>query len=1160
VAPELTRALNASFEDRLGQAVEGDSLEEVVASVAGRASVNSLVVSLPDPTLGRPARYFDQALDALRRGARHYGYDQLGFRLPAADDVEAREEPPGTLEPYFIIFGRPSALLVCLIVLESPVQGPRSGDWPRALSLALTTQESGETLRLLAPFFSGGAHALGTELERFQRDRTERPLHFDVISGTATQKSIGEQIERAPDASFRRTTPNDDDVLRFLLKELAERHGAWRHHWLGPPKVAVLSEFDTAFGSGVAQDGSTRGGSALAQPPAFTPFRYPSAISEVRHVRRLQEKRLGVENGDDPLSLRRTLQLDVELTPTSRDVPALLSQVTPFERELELGEQLTRICRERYDYLVLTATDPLDLVFLAEEARKYCPGLTLIALGAEKIFRHPDVRPALDGLLVVGSYPLLFEIPPWGSSTERPFSSHVSEGFYNAWLTLLGEAHPGTPPPLVDYPGPALLSSCRSATSQAVWLTALAGGTFWPLRSGCIESEDAVRRELASSSDETAPAAGELRARVNGAVRAAGLLVVVWALAQVIWMRRRELRDLRRDALGARYRLGANLTLFLLLLLLTPAMFHAHRERGMAPWLGIAHLFSVPIVLGLLGALGAHVFRDARALVDQQNLLARAAWRRKQLPTTLSAVTLLAFAALFLLKSLAWIYQDTSLSPLERELALTRTYSPIGMSPVAPIAYLALAYYLWSFIGLCRVRALVRYSDMAPLPLRGDAPIEGAPSTSGSSLTPALGDVASNLRGAWSGSRWHYEVLGACLAAVPGAYFCLRVRPTWETPAYDWLLKLGLIVLYGLVVVASVHFLTLVSLLRRFLRQLAALPMVASYDRVALKMKSSFGIQFGVRVPAFEELQLSGYSATLLQVLMAAELFRGAASAQPLAAPSTGPASPDDTHGDSHHPISGEVPPHPGAQDLPPQYLEVFESFFAAFEPRATEVNAALRAFRHAEGRAVDIEERGHRALYRASQALFVILRRFWALRARAPLADALSKIEPRDLLLGGELAEVPTVALYAGAVPPRVLLWTRVAEDFVTLRIATFIGHVMTHLRYLLTFTLSAALLLVFAVSSYPLEPTRFVTVFSWTLMLAVIALAFVVIVRMERNEVLSRLSGSTPGRIDFNFALASQLVVYVGLPLLAVLANIFPEIRDQLFAWVGPVRRLLP
>lgn len=166
----------------------------------------------------------------------------------------------------------------------------------------------------------------------------------------------------------------------------------------------------------------------------------------------------------------------------------------------------------------------------------------------------------------------------------------------------------------------------------------------------------------------------------------------------------------------------------------------------------------------------------------------------------------------------------------------------------------------------------------------------------------------------------------------------------------------------------------------------------------------------------------------------------------------------------------------------------------------------------------------------------------------------------PKDLLPGGSHAHVPTVALYMSAVPSAVYVWIRMAEDFVALRVATFISHVISQLRHLLTFALVAGLLLVLSVSTYPLQPARFVTVFAWALVLVVVTAALAVIVRMERNEILSRLGGSRPGRIDLNFGLLSQLFVYVALPLVAVLANIFPEARDLLFSWVGPLHQLLP
>jgi len=67
------------------------------------------------------------------------------------------------------------------------------------------------------------------------------------------------------------------------------------------------------------------------------------------------------------------------------------------------------------------------------------------------------------------------------------------------------------------------------------------------------------------------------------------------------------------------------------------------------------------------------------------------------------------------------------------------------------------------------------------------------------------------------------------------------------------------------------------------------------------------------------------------------------------------------------------------------------------------------------------------------------------------------------------------------------------------------------------------------------------------------------VVIVRLERNEILSRLSGTDPGRVNFNFKFISEIAVYVALPILALVATLVPEVSDHLAAWLDPLRRIL-
>jgi hypothetical protein len=330
------------------------------------------------------------------------------------------------------------------------------------------------------------------------------------------------------------------------------------------------------------------------------------------------------------------------------------------------------------------------------------------------------------------------------------------------------------------------------------------------------------------------------------------------------------------------------------------------------------------------------------------------------------------------------------------------------------------------------------------------------------------------------------------------------------------------LVLYALVAIAFLHFLLLCWLLRRFLRQLAAHPMVDAYDRISLKVMGSFGMQFGARVPSFEELQVSGYSSDLLATLTSERFLE---------------------------------------PTLPPEYREILVQLHPKLKQRASKVRDALSKLREPKHDEAEIENGGHQSFYLASQELFFALQKLWHLRTQAPVAQAFTDtVSTKDLLPGGSHAQVPTVALYMSAVPEQVYVWMRMAEDFVALRVATFISHVISQLRHLLTFALIAGLLLVLSVSAYPLQPARFVTVFAWALVLVIVIAALAVIVRMERNEILSRIGGSKPGRVDLNFGLLSQLFVYVLLPLVAVLANIFPEMRDLLFSWVGPLHQLLP
>jgi hypothetical protein len=340
--------------------------------------------------------------------------------------------------------------------------------------------------------------------------------------------------------------------------------------------------------------------------------------------------------------------------------------------------------------------------------------------------------------------------------------------------------------------------------------------------------------------------------------------------------------------------------------------------------------------------------------------------------------------------------------------------------------------------------------------------------------------------------------------------------PTFEGRPHDQLFKVSFLALYGAVVFSFAHFLHLSQRLLSALRQMARLPMAAAYDRLAMKVAGSFGLRFLSRMPDVAELAVSVQVSRTLATLAASAGGSIAASSARLARVA------DITQRAMH-----EIDADPGP---------------------------ACPAWR---------ERRGHAAFFRASRLVYAILTRVWQERARSVAATEMCKegAGVRDLQPGGPRQNVPTIlALWGAASPCPSYLWTRTAEDFVAARVTTLVHQVLGRLRDLMVFAMAGGLLLVAAVVAYPFHPPRFFSVFSWAMVLVVVAGGLVVIMRLERNEIMSRLAGTSPGRINLRMNLISQLVLYVVLPVGALAATLLPEVSDVLFGWLEPLRRALP
>jgi hypothetical protein len=70
---------------------------------------------------------------------------------------------------------------------------------------------------------------------------------------------------------------------------------------------------------------------------------------------------------------------------------------------------------------------------------------------------------------------------------------------------------------------------------------------------------------------------------------------------------------------------------------------------------------------------------------------------------------------------------------------------------------------------------------------------------------------------------------------------------------------------------------------------------------------------------------------------------------------------------------------------------------------------------------------------------------------------------------------------------------------------------------------------------------------------LLAVVGVMILVFVQINRDRVISMLSGTTPGEFNWNGAFVWQLVAFGVIPILTLLGAQFPYTLQRIFSWLG-------
>jgi hypothetical protein len=129
--------------------------------------------------------------------------------------------------------------------------------------------------------------------------------------------------------------------------------------------------------------------------------------------------------------------------------------------------------------------------------------------------------------------------------------------------------------------------------------------------------------------------------------------------------------------------------------------------------------------------------------------------------------------------------------------------------------------------------------------------------------------------------------------------------------------------------------------------------------------------------------------------------------------------------------------------------------------------------------------------------------------------------------------------------------------SELFALRYVAFIQAACRQIENLLAFLPIGLVLTLISLNSYPFQSGHVLGWFMATLLIDMGIAVGCTLAGSERDEILSRLNGTKPGKIGKAFYM--NLLSYGALPVLTVLAAQFPTIGSFLFSWVQPVPRAL-
>jgi hypothetical protein len=975
---------------------------------------------------------------------------------------------------------------------------------------------------------------------------------------------------------------------------------------------------ETCTAPGDSADGSKASKCGSPNVPASTPSNesqkdstevtyipFPLHISQLRAASEKQRKEQQ-QAGSQPVFRSPLLELPLEEADDRHDSIRALSELDLPSAEQIVSNLLSTISRDGFRYVGIMATDARDTMFLAQEVHEHNPAAVLFTLNPDLLYLHPEINPATRGMLIFSSYPLFNANQLWSfpnpSNIRLQFPDHAAEGAYNATLVLLDRpdlvVEYGLPfnflqcnmPPEPDGPSPLVQRWACGPSWPPLWITVVGRDALWPLAYEPIDWRDVSGEQVGPASQKPSSSDPEqdhqpylraittIRRFTEGQDDGSGSnpsqqarLIRIWArgmypqsttLAVVIFsfacaffclvvtlsricgsppvLSVGECANKNSDGhklgdagflkpLGPTVfgRLRQQGELHLLVALMSLGFFQFIALMAFAlPAIGLwgksphdtwnvgvirlleelplrallAGIFCI-VNLAILTRVTAVLLIHARQQFEGDTVRERPEEESEKsitwhwIPAVAGAICML-WVTVMLVKS--WwpsfgepIRVSTSLFTGLRLLNLQS-----GVSQLLPIFFISMVGLLWALNSFQRVR-LSEHAEGWKGIFCTDIGSLGGIAAREASVQHYLKCPSISLPGAL------FVITGA---TVIGYYlFEVRLVPVFDgEPFYD-VLGVSFTFLNIALWLGVLRFCLVWRALESILAQLSLHPLRVAYKR------------YRALFPAMPKIDLTTPSATTASLACSVDQAR--VLWQTVRSPGSGTG------------VAATISTGGGAA-ASPQFVSVFDQDFEARIDAASEkLTLAMRA--EAEGRwreALCLECDSQQFLARVSAQ---VTREFEACEWLG--CDAVN----------GKLASLPKDKCEATLVA---------GEAYLVTRLVHFLSCVFPQLQNLVYCSAAGLLLMLVAVSSYPLQPRGLLLLFNWAVILTFIGIALLVFVQMNRNVVLSNLNGTKPGQINWDREFVFRLFFYGVVPILALLGAQFPESVGEIITRILP------